>query len=216
MRIPRVLITVPVYHAVEPAPFWHFMGLAQVAGRDEERGLYKARYHVAGPKIKTVNARNMATEVALESFADFVLLVDDDMCVPPDLLTKLLAHDVDIVTPLFFRSTPPIAPLIFDLGSDGTPIPIFNYPDNSLFETPGGAGTGVMLIKTKVFRSMEYPWWRGSVDAEQGEDTFFCKQARARGFKTWCDSSVKVAQMGLNYPIGEPEYLASIDTNSVR
>jgi hypothetical protein len=206
-NIPKILIAVPVYHSVQPEPFIRFLIFSQYTGYAETIRKYEVRWCVPGPKMKTIIARNTASHTAIEGGADFLLLIDDDMVVVPGLIDKLLVHDVDIVSPLFFRSTPPIEPLIFDIDELGNYVPIYDYPENALFETPGGSGTGVMLIKTEVLKAMDIPIWGGSAGLPYGEDVEFCKRARELGFRSWCDSSIKIGQMSLPVSVGEQQYL---------
>ena len=213
MSIPRILATVPVYHAVEPSPYITHLIMSWEAGKAEARGKYALRWCVPGPKIKTVIARNHVSQLAMTGGADFLLLIDDDMVVPFDMVEKLMAHDVDIISPIFFRSNAPIEPLVFDIDKNGNTMPIMDYPKNSLFETPGGSGTGVMLIKRKVLVALEVPIWKGSIDPTVGEDVLFCRRARALGFRSWCDSAVKVSQMSVGFPVGESQYLESHSSN---
>lgn len=209
MSVIKILATVPVYDAVTPAPYISHLILSQESGKAEAAGKYSLRWCVPGPKAKVVIARNHASQLALSGGADYLLLIDDDMVLPHTMVEKLLAHDVDIVSPLFFRSMPPIEPLCFDVDELGNTMPIMHYPKNALFETPGGSGTGVMLIKRRVLEAMDVPIWKGTIDPTVGEDVFFCRRARALGFKSWCDSSIKVSQMSVPVPVGEKEFLRS-------
>ncbi len=215
MNRPRILATVPVYNAVQPQPFISFLIMSQKSGIAEAEGRYAIRWMVPGPKIKTVKGRNMASQTALAGNADMLLLIDDDMVCPADMIERLLVHDVDIVSPLFFKTNEVIEPLVFDHDELGNYVPIYEYPQNALFEAPGGTGTGVMLIKIEVLKAMDIPIWRGSIDPSYGEDVDFCKRARALGFRTWCDSSIKVGQMSVPVAIGENAYRASMLTRSV-
>jgi hypothetical protein len=202
----KVLAAVPVYHSVEPEPFLNFTVLSQATGRAEAEGKYSVRWCVPGPKMKTVAARNVASKLAISGGADYLLLMDDDMVVPKDLLDHLLRRNVDIISPIFFRSMPPIDPLVYTLDEEGNRMPYYDYPQSALFETPGGNGTGVMLIKVAVLQAMDDPIWRGLVDQEIAEDIEFCQRARALGFKTWCDSTVEARQMSLPIAIGALHY----------
>jgi len=205
----RVLAAVPTYHAVEPEPFLNFLIFSQTTGIAEAHGKYAVRWCVPGPKIKTVSARNIVSNLAMESESDFLLLIDDDMVVPKDMLARLIMRDVDIISPLFFRANPPIEPLIYTFDKYGDRVPYYDYPKQALFETPGGNGTGVMLIKTSVLRKMERSMdiiWKGLVDPEIAEDVEFCDKAQDLGFKTWCDSTVEVRQMSLPVAIGSAFY----------
>jgi hypothetical protein len=203
---PKIMAAVPVYHAVEPEPFLNFLILSQWAGKAELEGRYAVRWCVPGPKTKTVTARNIVSNLAIAGELDYVFLIDDDMVVPKDTLDILLRRNVDIVSPIFFRSVPPIDPLVFTFDRFGDRVPYYDYPKQAIFETPGGNGTGCMLIKVDVFRAMDPPIWRGEVDAEISEDIEFCTRARSLGFKTWCDSTVEARQMSLPVAIGSPHY----------
>lgn len=207
VSIPKILATVPCYNAVQPVPYITHLILSQEAGKAQLQGRYDLRWCVPGPKVKVVIARNTASQICLTCGGDYLLLIDDDMVVPHDMVERLLDHDVDIISPIFFRSNPPIEPLVFDIDEHGNTMPIMDYPKNALFETPGGSGTGVMLIKRKVLEAMDVPIWKGSIDPTIGEDVLFCRRARVLGFRSWCDSSVKVAQMSVPIPVGEEYYL---------
>ena len=203
---PKIIATVPCYHAVEPEPFINFLVLSQATGKAEQRGEYSVRWCVPGPKIPTVIARNTASAFVIEYNTDYLLLIDDDMAVPANLLDVLLRRNVDIISPLFFRSSPPFDPLIFEFDEGGNRVPMYNYPKNAVFETPAGSGTGVMLIKARVLRLMGSPYWIGSTDPTMGEDMDFCDRARRLGFRTWCDSSIEARQMSLPIAIGSSHY----------
>lgn len=203
----KILACLPVYHAVEPLPFMNFLRLAQEVGNAEAAGRYRLRWMVAGPKVKTHKARNNAARQALADQATHLLFIDDDMCVPAGMLDYLLEHDVDVVSPLFFRCAGDLAPLVFQLDQRGEPEVWEQYPRNQLFEAPGGTGTGVMLIKTDVLAAMEEPWFFYRPDSERSMDVNFCMMAREKGFRTWCDSRLICQQMGLPRAVGEPEWL---------
>lgn len=210
---PKILGSVPVYHAVEPEPFLNFLILSQATGRAEKEGRYAVRWCVPGPKQKTVTARNIVSELAMKGDLDYLFLSDDDMVLPRDILDHLLRRDVDIISPLFFRSMPPIDPLVYTFDRFGERVPFYDYPHNAVFETPGGNGTGVMLIKVAVLNALKEsdptrPIWHGKEDPEIAEDVDFCDRARALGFKTWCDSVVEARQMSLPVAIGSPHYEA--------
>lgn len=203
---PKILASVPVYHSVEPQPFLNFLVLSQVTGKAEAEGKYAVRWCVPGPKIKTVIARNTLSQLAITGDADYLLLMDDDMVVPSNMLECLLKRNVDIVSPIFFRSVSPIDPLVYTIDEFGDRVPYYDYPKNALFETPGGNGTGVMLIKTSVLKKMDVPIWRGNIDPEIAEDIEFCDRAKTLGFKTYCDSTVEARQMSLPVAIGSEYY----------
>ena len=202
----KIVAGIPMYHSVQPEPFMNFLVFSQVTGMAEKEGRYGVRWCVVGPKFKTVTARNIVSQLAISGGADYLLLMDDDMTVPRNLLDVLLRRNVDIVSPIFFRSEPPVDPLVYVFNEFGDRVPYYDYPKNSIFETPGGNGTGVMLIKIEVLKAMEAPIWKGLVDPEIAEDVEFCDRAHKLGFKTWCDSSIEAGQMSASVVVGSKAY----------
>ena len=141
--------------------------------------------------------RDQLAEHALKLGADWIWYVDDDHCFHQDTLTKLLAHDVDIVSGLYVRRVAPFQPVFYrDEDQDGDPIkPYFRSTDKGLMPVLA-VGAGCLLVKTKVHRELGPPYWRFSENRRgemNGEDVDFCYRARAKGFTVWCD---------LNTPIG--------------
>lgn len=204
----RILCCVPSYHAVEPLPFAHFLSLSQECGRAEAAGKYEVRWLVGGPKVKTHVVRDQACHLVLAAKATHLAFIDDDMLPDPkDLFEKLLAHDKDIVAPLFFRSSGNFDPLVFNCNPGGHPEPILDYPKNELFEVSGGVGTGVMLIKAEVIKALGAPWFYYRAGSARSMDLNFCLTAISAGFKVWCDSSIIVRQMGMPHPVGEADFL---------
>ena len=202
----KILAGVPCYNSVQPEPFLNFLTFSQRTGIAESNGLYSVRWCVPGPRMKTVTARNILSALAIEGKADYLLLIDDDMVVPKNLLDSLLRRNVPIVSPIFFRATPPIDPLVYDLAPPGYRLPYYDYPKNALFETGGGNGTGVMLIATEVLMAMTDPIWVGSTDPDIGEDIVFCDRARSLGYKSYCDSTIEARQMSSPVAIGAAHY----------
>lgn len=205
---PKVLFSVPCYHAMEPEPLMNFLISSQEYGRAEIRGQYSVRWLVGGPKVKTQEVRNISCSAALKGGATHLAFADDDMLLqPPDLLHKLLGRNKDIIAPLFFRSSGNHDPLVFNVNGDGEPHPIMEYPQNELFQVTGGVGTGVMLIKREVLEALGAPWFYYPEHSTRSMDLHFCMRAIEKGFSVWCDTSIIVNQMGPGRPIGERDFM---------
>jgi hypothetical protein len=192
----KVLVAIPSYNGPSPRPFYSFLNLAFQAGLDRADRKYSVKFLVGGPKIKTSAVRNTAVKAALATHATHLLMVDDDMVPSHDLIPRLLAHNVDIVGPLFFRGGGAQEPLVFEYQKDGTLCTMADYPKDTLFQVPAGIGTGVMMVKTEVFMAMSQPWFYYPPD-DSGMDLNFCKRAIAAGFLIFCDSTFVVPQMGI-------------------
>jgi hypothetical protein len=197
----KVLAAIPSYRGPEPTPLFYLMEMAYHAGQDRADRKYSMKVMVGGPKIPTPVVRNTAVMVGLNLRATHLLMIDDDMCPPPDLIPRLLAHNVDIVAPLFFRAGGRQDPLVFEYTDDGQSRSMVDYPRDTLFQVHAGIGTGVILIKMEVFMAMPKPWFFYPQDGKVGMDLTFCRRATECGFLIFCDSTFVVPQMGLAQPV---------------
>ncbi len=131
---------------------------------------------------------------ALEKGATHLLFIDSDMLFPADTLEKLLAQDKDIIAVEYNKRKFPLESVTA------------YFPDQPKSETEsfkvGVAGTGVMLIKTDVFKNekMGKNWFSFGRNAEGknviGEDGWFCNTARSAGYDVWVDPTIKVYHLG--------------------
>jgi hypothetical protein len=205
VEIPRVLVSIPVYSSVQPEPLLSFINLVHEGTKAEMTGKYALRFHVGGPHKKTPLVRNEAAEIMLHLGTTHLLFIDDDMVFKPDVVGRLLDRNMDLISPILFTVAPTIKPIAYNRDEKGFPVSMKGYPIDSLFESPGGLGTGMLMIKRQVIEAMgpDRPIFRWIC----GEDIDFCKRAQELGFKCWIDSSIKVKQMSLPQPLGEEEYL---------
>ncbi len=131
-------------------------------------------------------------KIAQENLCSHIFFVDCDMGFPADALTKLLAHDKDIVGVNYnYRYMP----------QESITKP-FRYPidaSNDLYRV-AAAGTGLILVKTSVFPALERPYFpfalSDSGDMILTEDVGFCEKARGAGFDVWIDPFIKVEHYG--------------------
>ena len=128
--------------------------------------------------------------LAISSFDySHLLMIDDDMVFPPDTLERLLAHDKDIVGVAFHpRNDEPSADPVH-----------YKNAGSELFECDR-IGTGIILIKTEVFKNMNQPYFEVKSHKSgmtiQGEDWIFCLRAKEAGYKIWCDPTLKISHIG--------------------
>lgn len=204
--IPHVLACVPAYGGTDPDPLMALIVASQETGRAEQRRDYEVRWMVGGPKVPIAKVRNTACHVATKGGATHLFFVDNDMLIAAKLLGHLLALDLPIVVPMFFRSGGPVDPLCFDFDQKGNAVPMQNYPVNQVFKAPAGAGTGCMLIKVEVLQALEAPWFRPAHEPPYNYDLPFCQRAARAGFYTYCDSRMLVQQMGNAQPVGRDQF----------
>ena len=113
---------------------------------------------------------------------------------PQDMISRLLAHDVDIVATNCARRRMPTGPTAQIYKENGDRELVWSMPESTGLQEVGSVGMGVMLIKAGVFKALSEPWyetpWRSDKRGYIGEDVFFCKKARESGFKIWIDHDV--------------------------
>ena len=112
---------------------------------------------------------------------DWLWFIDDDHLFNPDLLGRLLAHDVDIVAPLVLRRVKPFA-TVATLNDEI--MSLEGMPQAGLVEVEATGSAG-MLIRRRVFEQVEDPWFE--LGNGVSEDVMFCRKARDAGFKVHLD-----------------------------
>lgn len=138
--------------------------------------------------------RNQIVEQALREGHSHLLFIDSDVSFEATALERLLKHDKDIVATAYNFRKLPLESVVMPLDSKdkNKALPV------ELFEA-ASAGTGVMLIKTEVFKKIDKPWFKFEyLDGERisSEDVRFCVLAREAGFKIWVDPTIPVNHVG--------------------
>ena len=140
----------------------------------------------------TAENRNYIAAQAIKNGCAYLLCVDDDMIYESDTLDKLLAHNKDIVGGLYNTKYEMQEEVIEYLHSGKKPEHLFKC---------AALGTGLLLIKTDVFRKLLQPWfgyvWYDNGMVKESIDWFFCRKARENGFDIWCDPQTMAKHIGL-------------------
>jgi FkbM family methyltransferase len=147
--------------------------------------------------------RNLSAEWAKRY--DYMFSVDSDIVLPKDALKKMLAADKDIISGLYIQRIPNTHTLevYMDTPNGGcTNIPYPLIKDRGVVEI-AGCGMGCALIKSEVFRKMEYPHfvYKSALTMRDtvSEDVYFCQKARSIGFTVWADSTIECDHKGTNF-----------------
>lgn len=203
----KILIAVPTFETIFPDTFKSIYDL-DGAGND------LSFEYVRGYDCAT--ARNKIAQKAIDGDFNYVLMVDNDVVLPKDVLVNLL-DDAKLVTlgsyahrdnDNVYRGRTCVCKLHNDEGKK-----YFNYPLESEYTAKElselrdsgqykieihGGGMGCALIKTDVFRMIEYPWydWVNYKSRRMlSEDLFFCEQCKKRGIKIYTDTRVMCGHM---------------------
>jgi GT2 family glycosyltransferase len=183
------MIAVPTAEMARRADFYDYFNLL-----DKPVGSIITFSHGQSP----ARNRNLMIQQALENDCTHVFFLDDDVAFEKDLLSRLLAHDKDIVTGLYFMRNYPHTPIIFDYANETGHCRTHYLSDNEkgLIEIVA-TGLGCCLIKTEVFKKVEKPWIRlGELELDHWcDDIGFFRRVREAGFKLHCDLDAKVGHM---------------------
>lgn len=205
----KVLIAVPTFETIYPDTYKSIWDM-------DKNGCEVLFEFIRGYDVAT--ARNKIAQRAMDLGTDYVLMVDNDVVLPRDILEIMLGEETDVVlgyyahrdTDNIYRGSTCVCKLYQE---DGTPY--FNYPLESeytaielqeLSETGEwrvqihGGGMGCAFIKTSVFRRLNYPWydWVNYADDNRGmlsEDLFFCERCREAGIKIYTDTRAACGHM---------------------
>lgn len=134
--------------------------------------------------------------IIAEMNPDYILFLDADMTHPPDTLTKLLAHDKDVVAGLYHYGAHPFPPVaLVKNDTDDLRYTAVTLYDDTPFMVDA-TGMGCALIKREVFENTEFPWFLYEEDPDKGirsitEDMHFYRKVRAAGYEVWIDPTVK-------------------------
>lgn len=196
----HIVIGVPCYRDVSAEVVEDWMRFAFHCGR-------RLPHYDFSLAIKTKSeqfrARNAIVDVAQAHGADYLLMLDDDMIVNPQVtsgptddygfLERLIAHDKDLVGALYYQRSGSCAPVLMTkMGERG-----YRFLRDD--ELTGGlqrvdvAGGGCLLIKMRVFDYLKAPYF--APEYEYGTDVQLCRAAAEKGFEVWADTSVELGHV---------------------
>ena len=135
--------------------------------------------------------RERLVKKAIELECTHLLFVDSDMVFEPSTVAKLIEDDKDIVGANCNRRKLPL---------ESTAKLISIAADLEGLNEAQSVGTGFMLIKLSIFDFLPEPWFFFESNEDgalaTGEDYWFCRLAREKGFEVWCDLEIKVGHLG--------------------
>lgn len=189
------------------------LGKLEAEWKHQKRNpLYEFYWHTAG-RLLTPLARERLVRVALEMKADYILMYDDDMLLPLDMVERMIEDvekhpEIDILAPLAFMRSPPHWAVIYTstegYDAERRSTYFFNefvkkYPKDKLVECDA-VGFGAVLINTRIYKKMKEPYF--FTTTATGEDIYHCykakKEAEARIF---VDTRIKLGH------IAQPEII---------
>ena len=146
-------------------------------------------------------ARNKLIEQALDRKCDYIWLIDSDSLIQPGTFEKLMSHDADFVSGLYFSKGYPFHPIV-RVEKDGVSTYLHDIEFGKVYEVQG-VGLGCALLKASVFDGLEKPYFKfeykklenGMLD-KVSEDIFLCNLLRKKGVKILLDTNIVVGHEG--------------------
>ena len=181
----RCILTMPTYGPVEPEVVKSVMDAVMFAASFGVRWAGQ----VSTDRESWSSARNRPAEaVRNRDEVDGIIWVDSDMLVPQDAFARLAAHDLDLVSALYFQRQPPYWPNIFKYSDERKKfIRLKEWPENTVAPT-GGFGFGCCYTSTRLLRALpEKPFGFG----EFSEDLGLCRMATLAGFQPHVDTGIE-------------------------
>ena len=198
----KIFVAVPTYETITPDTFKSIYGL-------DRAGHWLVFDFVRGYDVAT--ARNNIAQQTLNEGADYVLMVDNDITLPGDILKNMLEDPKDVCLGYYahrnadnmYNGRTSVCRLYQPNG-----MRYYHYPLESEYTAKEmqemrdagktkiqihGGGMGCALIKADVFRNIAYPWfdWVNYADEHRGmlsEDLYFCEQSKKKGIPVFTDT----------------------------
>ncbi len=146
--------------------------------------------------------RDRIAQRAIAEKTDYVLMIDSDMEYPHNIVDTLISRNKDIITCVYYTPSHDwktgemtvIRPMLFDYNPKTLQFRPWPKCDKKEPFKIDAVGTGIMLIKTSVFKKIKKPWFffferSGEI---MGEDLGFCLQCMANNVEVWVDPTIEV------------------------
>lgn len=167
----------------------HFGTVAQLEKITRSAGLPSAKYFPS--HLSSADGRNQIVKWVMEETADDILMCDDDV-VPPDDILQLAYHGKDIVAAPVMIMQPQVNLPFFNIyrkEGDGY-MPLDMQYGLIGLRPCDAAGTGAIFISRRVLHALK-PVFDFVTDEwgvmTRSEDLSFCEKAVRAGFKIYAD-----------------------------
>lgn len=152
------------------------------------------------------DARDEASQIAINNGYDYCLFIDSDMLFEPDALVRILQHDDDVITGLYYKRKGSHEPVLYRhiarrVDFNGTMLAeavadVETDIDRDYFQVEG-CGFGFCLVKTEMLKKVRDRFVSCFEPVPGlGEDLSFCWRVKELGGKIMCDSTIWLGHMG--------------------
>lgn len=197
----RLLVGMPIGRPIESGP--HDSWARLLAYLAAHPGYILMDMHTSGAYIDY--NRDRIAQRAISENTDYVLMIDSDMVYPHTVADTLISRDKDVIGCVYYSPSHDtntgentvVRPMLFDYNQKTQQFHPWPKCDKEEPFQIDAIGTGLMLIKIKVFKKIKQPWFffferRGEI---LGEDLGFCLQCMAKKVEVWVDPTVEAGHV---------------------
>ena len=148
--------------------------------------------------LNRVEGRKTIKEYFIKNNYDYILLIESDIILPKNALSRLLFHKKDVISGVYLSNMNlgdhhELCPCLYDFAEDGFAkvMELKDIIDEKILEI-SCAGLGCTLISKNVIEQVNFRFFEQSM---AGDDISFFIDARAKGFDAFADTSVKCNRM---------------------
>ena len=161
--------------------------------------------HMHRIRDMVIRDHNVIRQKVLDEGYDYLLILDQDVIPPDDVVDQLIKHDKDVCAGLYFGSHPVFGELrvmpfawVFsggeiDWNNTGYLVDQEMWPGQLL--KVAYTGMGCILISKKVLEKVKF---RYSKEMDAWDDRWLGLDVWDNGFEFWCDTRVKCKHMYKN------------------
>lgn len=164
---------------------------------------------VSSIRMGWADGRDRAARAAIETDADGVFWMDDDIFLPAAAIVQLASHGKDFASGMYFQKFPPHWPLVAMF--DGKTFQwLREYPEGDHLVEVDGVGFGCAYTSTKLLRALKDKHGKVFEWTKYSEDFTFCLRAGELGMRPWVDTGIKCAHSPLDpKQVTEQDYIAA-------
>ncbi len=202
------------------------LGVLQEKWKHENRPIQYEFYWYTVGRVLTALAREKLVQEALKANLDYIIMYDDDMLLPIDMVERMIDDveknpEIDVLAPLAHMRNAPHYAVIYTTTEgydDKAHAPYFvnnfvkNYPKDKLVECDA-VGFGAVMIKMEMVRRITPPYFFSTTGS--GEDIYFCMKSRQdAGARIFMDTRIKLGHLSAPRVIDEEYYEKWIKDNN--
>ncbi len=154
---------------------------------------------------RIVSSRNLLRRYAIDNKYDYLLMIEQDVIPPADIIEMLLNHKHKIVSGIYFTQAiiegkKEIVPLLYkEHDESGGKMRYFTDDEinSDKLEEARSSGLGCILIHIDILKKIEFRFEEGK---PAFDDVWFANDVRELGYKIYADTGVKCKHLLINRP----------------